>query len=210
MARRAAARRTRHSVPMIVGLTGSIAMGKSTAASMARRMGIWVFDSDAVSRAATAPQGQALAQVAQLFPAAVSNGVLDRKALGKLVFESPDQLRQLEAVIHPIVKAARKKFLVSAAHTRRRIVMFDIPLLFETGAERECDVVVVITAPPFLQRQRVLARPGMTIDLLNSILRRQTPSATKSKKADVTITSGLGRAITWRQLRIALKQALKS
>lgn len=207
MARRGGHRRTGKHVPVIVGLTGSIAMGKSTAATMARQMGIPVFDSDAVSRAATAPGGAAIAQVATMFPGTVTNGTLDRKALGKIVFDSPSQLKRLESLIHPLVKRARKKFLALAARARRRVVVFDIPLLFETRAERECDVVLVVTAPLFLQRQRVLARPGMTDQLLQSVLRRQMPSVTKAAKADVVLSSGLGRAVTWHQLARTLKRA---
>jgi dephospho-CoA kinase len=207
MSRHATHRRSRKNGPVIVGLTGSIAMGKSTAAAMVRQMGVPVFDSDAVSRAATAPGGTAIPQVAALFPDVVTNGILDRKALGKSVFDSPAQLKRLEAIIHPIVKQARKQFLARAARARRRVVVFDIPLLFETRAERECDIVLAVTAPAFLQRQRVLARPGMTDQLLQSVLLRQTPSVKKAAKADVVLSSGLGRAVTRHQLARALKRA---
>jgi dephospho-CoA kinase len=189
---------------MIVGLTGSIAMGKSTAAKMARGLGVPVFDSDATVRALTAPHGQALPAIAAAFPSVVENGVLDRKALAQLVFNTPQKLHRLESILHPMVKRARQKFLQTATRHRRKRVVFDIPLLFETKAERECDLVLVVCAPAFLQRQRILARPGMTAALFNSVLQRQMPAAQKMRRADIVISSGCGRGVTFRQLKKAL------
>lgn len=143
---------------MIVGLTGSIAMGKSTAAKMARGLGVAVFDPDATVRALTAPHGQALPAIATAFPSVVENGALDRKALAQIVFNTPQKLHRLESILHPMVKQARQKFLQTATRRRRKLVVFDIPLLFETKAERECDLVLVVCAPVFLQLQRVGAR----------------------------------------------------
>jgi|APGre2960657505_1045072.scaffolds.fasta_scaffold17353_2 dephospho-CoA kinase len=189
---------------MIVGLTGSIAMGKSTAAKMARGLGVAVFDSDATVRALTAPHGQALPAIATAFPSVVENGTLDRKALAQIVFNTPQKLHRLESILHPMVKQARQKFLQTATRRRRKLVVFDIPLLFETKAERECDLVLVVCAPVFLQLQRVGARPGMTAALFNSILQRQMPALQKAQRADIVISSGLGRAVTFRQLKKAL------
>ena len=189
---------------MIVGLTGSIAMGKSTAGKLARGLGVAVFDSDATVRALTAPHGQALPAIATAFPSVVENGALDRKALAQIVFNTPQKLHRLESILHPMVKQARQKFLQTATRRRRKLVVFDIPLLFETKAERECDLVLVVCAPVFLQLQRVGARPGMTAALFNSILQRQMPALQKARRADIVISSGLGRAVTFRQLKKAL------
>jgi dephospho-CoA kinase len=197
-------RRPRSAWPRIVGLTGSIAMGKSTAAAMLRRFGIPVFDSDAVARAVTAPGGAALPAIAAAFPGAVAHGVLDRQKLAAEVFADPARLAALERIVHPLVKAARTSFLQRAARRRCRRVVFDIPLLFETGAEAECDAVLVVAAPAFLQRQRVLARPGMSEARLQGVLGRQMPAALKARRADVVVPSGLGRALTLRRLKKAL------
>jgi dephospho-CoA kinase len=197
-------RRAHRVAPLIVGLTGSIAMGKSTAAQMLRALGIAVFDSDAAARALTAPNGGALPAVAKTFPGVVHDNVLDRKALAKMVFSDAQKLQSLEAIIHPLVKHARQNFVRAAARRRCKIVVFDIPLLFETSSEGECDVVLVVSCPVFLQRQRALARPGMTAQLFDSILKRQMPSTMKARRADVVIPSGLGRALTLRRLKKAL------
>ena len=134
----------------------------------------------------------------------VENGALDRKALAQIVFNTPQKLHRLESILHPMVKQARQKFLQTATRRRRKLVVFDIPLLFETKAERECDLVLVVCAPVFLQLQRVGARPGMTAALFNSILQRQMPALQKARRADIVISSGLGRAVTFRQLKKAL------
>lgn len=194
-------RRARGGSPIIVGLTGSIAMGKSTAAKMIREMGIPVFDSDASSRALTATGGAAIPAITKRFPGVMVNGQLDRQALAKLVFSSPRDLVALEAIVHPLVKAARQKFVRQAKRARRRVLVFDVPLLFETKSEHQCDIVIVISAPAFLQRQRALARPGMDQPLLSSVLSRQIPDAVKRTLADVVVPSGLGKAETLRRLK---------
>ncbi|MSO98198.1 MAG: dephospho-CoA kinase [Rhodospirillaceae bacterium] len=201
---RASHRRTRASFPRIIGLTGSIAMGKSTAASMLRRLGLPVFDSDGAARALTAKNGAAMPAIAKRFPGTVRKGTLDRQALAKKVFSSPRQLAILEAILHPLVKARRAKFLSRMTRQRKKRVIFDIPLLFETGGERSCDAVIVISAPATIQRQRVLRRPGMTAGLLSSILSRQMPDSQKRRRADIVIPSGIGKAETLRRLKKAL------
>lgn len=197
-------RRARGRVPYIVGLTGSIAMGKSTAAAMIRDLGIPVFDSDAASRALTARGGAAVAAVGARFPGVVINGAVDRQALGRIVFGQPLELAALEAIIHPLVRASRGRFMRAAAHRRVRMVVVDVPLLFETGGEAACDAVLVVSAPAFLQRQRALARPGMTGEKLAGVLKHQLPDPDKRRRADAVIPSGLGRAFTLRRLKKAL------
>jgi dephospho-CoA kinase len=198
-------RRARKWGPKIIGLTGSIAMGKSTAARLANQLGLPVFDSDATSRALTANNGAALPAISKTFPGTVRGDSLDRKALAEIVFNAPKKLAQLEAIIHPLVKKARKSFLQNAIRQRRKTVIFDIPLLFETGSSAECDAVIVVDAPNFLQRQRVMARPGMSTKTFAGIRARQTPNATKRHLADVIIPSGLGLAFTLRHLKKAIK-----
>lgn len=197
-------RRSRATRPFVIGLTGSIAMGKSTAAKMLREMGLAVFDSDAASRALTAPGGAAVAAVARRFPQTMKDGTLDRQALGRLVFTNPRELAALERIVHPLIAADRRKFMHNAARQRRKIVVLDIPLLFETRAEEQCDKVFVVSAPAFLQRQRALARPGMDDAKLKSVLMHQLPDADKRRLADAAIPSGMGRAETLRRLKKAL------
>jgi dephospho-CoA kinase len=204
--RRAADRRPHPRAPRIVGLTGSIAMGKSTAAAMLRGLGVPVFDSDAASRAATAPHGPAVAAVAARFAGLVADGVIDRAALAARVFADPAALKALEAIVHPFVHAARRKFMTAAALRRAPLVVFDIPLLFETRAQRTCDAVIVVTAPAFLQRLRARARPGMTPGRLVGVLARQTPDARKRRLADIAVPTGLGRAETLRRLKKFLRR----
>jgi dephospho-CoA kinase len=203
-------RRPARSGPRVIGLTGSIAMGKSTAAAMLAGLGVPVFDADAAVHRLTAPGRPALAAIRQHFPAAVSAGAdgrlsLDRRALGQAAFADPAALARLERILHPCVQAARRAWLAGQARRRRAVVAFDIPLLFETGGERACDVVWVVTAPAFLQRQRALRRPGMTADKLKGALARQWPDARKRRCADVVLPTGLGRRETLRRIRRALK-----
>ncbi|MDX2143700.1 MAG: dephospho-CoA kinase [Rhodospirillaceae bacterium] len=202
-------RRPRARAPRILGLTGSIAMGKSTAAQMLRRLGVPVFDSDAAARAVTAPGGAAVAHVAARFPGVMKNGHIDRPTLAAQVFGAPGELAALERIVHPHVHAARKTFMAQATRWREPVVVFDIPLLFETAAEKKCDVVIVVTAPAFLQRQRALARPGMTAERLRGVLARQVPDFQKRRRADVIIPSGLGRADTYRRLKKTLRRVRK-
>ena len=172
---------------IVLGLTGSIGMGKSTVAAMFRRMKVPVFDADAVVHALQAPGGAALGPIAAAFPGVVKGGVLDRSSLGVQVFGNDVALRRLETIVHPLVAAARARFL--RRYRRRALVVLDIPLLFERGAAG-CDLVAVVSAPADVQRARVLARPGMTPDKLDAILARQVPDARKRQLADVVIPTG--------------------
>jgi len=184
----------------ILGLTGSIGMGKSTAAGLLRRMGLPVHDSDATVHALFASGGAAVAAVDRAFPGVVRNGAVDRAALGRVVFGDDRALKRLEAIVHPLVRAAERAFL--ERHRRRRVplVVLDIPLLFETGGEKRCDVVAVVSCPAFLQAARVLARPGMTPERLEAIRAKQMPDWQKRRRADVVIPTGLGKPPALRRL----------
>ena len=170
---------------MIVGLTGSIGMGKSTAAKMLRQMGVPVYDADAAVHALQAPGGAALPPIEAAFPGVVKNGVLDRQALGARVFGNKAALRRLEAIVHPLVGQRQRAFLKRAARRGEKLVVLDIPLLFEGLGDQRVDATLVVSAPVFLQRHRVMARPGMTADRLDGILRQQVPDVLKRHKADI-------------------------
>jgi len=189
---------------MIVGLTGSIGMGKSTAAKMLRQMGVPVYDADANVHAIQAKGGVALPAIEAAFPGVVKDGVLDRQALGARVFGNKEALRHLEAIVHPLVGQRQRAFLKRAARRGEKLVVLDIPLLFEGAGERRVDAVLVVSAPAFLQRHRVMARPGMSNERLDGILRQQVPDVLKRRKATVVIPTGLGLAPT----RLALAKAV--
>jgi dephospho-CoA kinase len=189
---------------VIVGLTGSIGMGKSTAATMLRRMGVPVYDADAAVHSLQAPGGAALPPIEAAFPGVVKAGVLDRQALGARVFGNPEALRRLEAIVHPLVGQRQRAFLKRAAMRGVPLVVLDIPLLFEGRGERRVDATLVVSAPAFLQRRRVLARPGMTAEKFAGILRQQVPDRVKRRKATHIIPTGMGLAPT----RAALEKAI--
>lgn len=193
-------RRRHKRLPYVIGLTGSIATGKSTIASMFRRLGVKVCDSDKIVHRLLASGGKAVEKVAALFPETRSEYGIDRKALGKEVFANPTALAELEAVLHPLVRAEQERFLRVMRRMGVKIVLLDIPLLFETGAEKRCDKVVVAHCPAFLQRQRALRRTGMTTEKLRHILRRQLPMHEKRMRADMVINTGLGRAVSWKKV----------
>jgi len=189
---------------MIVGLTGSIGMGKSTAAKMLRQMGVPVYDADAAVHALQSKGGAALPGIEAAFPGVIKDGVLDRQALGARVFGNKEALRKLESIVHPLVQQRQRAFLKRAAQRREKLVVLDIPLLFEGLGERRVDATLVVSAPAFLQRRRVMARPGMTAERLDGILRQQVPDALKRRKASIVIPTGLGLAPT----RAALAKAV--
>ena len=195
----------------VIGLTGSIAMGKSTAAKMLARMGYAHFDADAVVHALTGPGGKALPKIAAFAPEAVSaERGMDRKALGDLAFKDRSVLKKLEGVLHPMVYAENRRLLALWQRQRRRKVLLDIPLLLEGRGELRCDAVWVVSAPKRLQRQRALARPGMTMEKLQGILARQVPDSQKRRRANVVIATGLGKAVTWTSLVQADKEPVVS
>lgn len=185
---------------VILGLTGSIGMGKTTAANMLRRLAVPVHDADAAVHRLLGHGGAAVPAVADEFPEVVRHGAVDRAALGRRVFDNPDELGKLEAILHPMVRRAERRFLARAAAARAPVVVLDIPLLFETGAERRCDATIVVSAPRFLQRARVLRRPGMTAARLAAIEARQMPDAEKRRRADFVVQTGLDRRATLRAL----------
>ncbi len=182
-----------------VGLTGSIGMGKSTAAAMFADEGIPVFDADAVVHALQRPGGALVHAIENAFPGSTTNGGVDRVKLGALVFGDADQLKKLEAIVHPAVHAARAKFIES--HRDASMVVFDIPLLLENGRPPEIDCVVVVSAPATIQRQRVLARPGMTVEKFEQIQARQMPDSQKRARADHVIDTGTTLGATRAQVR---------
>ena len=190
---------------VILGLTGSIGMGKTTTARMLRRLGVPVHDSDAAVHRLLAAGGAAVPAVEAAFPGTVRDGAVDRAALGAIVFADPAALARLEALLHPLVTAGALDFLRHCARRRCPVAVLDIPLLYETGAERRCDRVLVVSAPALIQRQRVLRRPGMTPAKFAAILARQTPDAEKRRRADWLIPSGLGRGPALRALARAIR-----
>ena len=184
----------------ILGLTGGIGMGKSTAAALLRDLGVPVYDADRAVHRLLAPGGAAVKAVVRAFPAAKAGKGVSRPKLGKLVFGKPAALRRLEAILHPLVRRQEKAFLRRMRARRAKLVVLDIPLLYETGGECRCDAVAVVWAPAALQRQRVLRRPGMDRKRLRAILAQQLPDRIKRARADFAVPSGLGRATTRRAL----------
>ncbi|HYB09522.1 MAG TPA: dephospho-CoA kinase [Alphaproteobacteria bacterium] len=186
---------------VIIGLTGSIAMGKSTAAKVFRRIGVPVYDADRAVHRALARGGAAVSAVEKAFPGSVKDGAVDRTALGARVFGDQAALRRLEGIVHPIVRRAQDRFLRRQSARRKQLVVLDIPLLLESGGHRRVDAIVVVSAPKFIQAQRVLARPGMTRARLKGILERQLPDREKRRRADFVVLTGLGKRSSLRKLR---------
>jgi len=191
----------------IIGLTGGIAMGKSTAAAMLRRLQVPVHDSDAAVHQLYAKGGAAVPLIGQAFPSAIRDGAVDRAALRETVLDKPEALKQLEALIHPLARQHSQVWLQRQRMRRTRLVVLDIPLLFETGRDREVDDIWVVNCPPFVQRQRALARPGMDADKLAAILKRQVPQSHRLRCADRLFQTGNGKAALFRDLRAALRAA---
>jgi dephospho-CoA kinase len=190
----------------LIGLTGSIGMGKSTAAQMLKRLGLPVHDADAAVHRLLAPGGGAVAPVLAAFPeVGAADGGIDRRKLGAAVFGDDAALKRLEAIIHPRLGAGKTRFLAAAARRRAAMAVLDVPLLYETGGETACDAVLVVSAPAFLQRQRVLARPGMTEPKFRAILAKQMPDAEKRRRTPYVIPTGLGRRFSLYRLRAALR-----
>ena len=181
-----------------IALTGSIGMGKSTVAKMFERAGIPLFDADAVVHKLQAPGGGLVEKIGEQFPGCVRCGTLDRECLAQIVLADPQKLSTLEGIVHPAVREARDEFV--AANQRAPAVLFDIPLLFETGSEKDFDKVVVVSAPAEVQRQRVLGRAGMTAAKLDSILARQMPDAEKRARADFVVDTGTDLSTTESQV----------
>ncbi len=181
-----------------IALTGSIGMGKSTVARMFELAGIPVFDADAVVRHLQGPGGALIAKIGELFPGCVRCGTLDRECLAEIVLGDRSKLELLEAIVHPAVHDWRQAFIEN--HRGAPALLFEIPLLFETGGEKEFDKIVVVSAPADVQRVRVLARQGMTLERLNSILDRQLPDAEKRRRADFVVETGGDLSTTQNQV----------
>ena len=181
-----------------IALTGSIGMGKSTVARMFEAAGVPVFDADAVVRELQGPGGGLVEKIGDLFPGCVRCGTLDRECLAEIVLADPGKLALLEGIVHPAVRAARDDF--TSANANADALVFEIPLLFETGGADDFDKVVVVSAPPEVQRARVLARAGMTAAKLESILARQMPDEEKRARADFVIDTGTDLSTTESQV----------
>jgi dephospho-CoA kinase len=185
----------------VIGLTGGIGMGKSTAAGAFRRAGIPVFDADAAVHGLQAPGGRALPDIARAFPGTVQDGVLDRTRLRAAVLEHDAAMHTLEGILHPLVRRAQRMFLARARRARRRAVVLDVPLLLETGGDAQVDLVLVVSAPRGVQVARIRRRRRMTDSQIEAIIARQMPDAEKRRQADIVIRTGLSRFHALRTLR---------
>jgi dephospho-CoA kinase len=172
---------------LILGLTGSIGMGKSTTAGFFREAGVPVHDSDAVVHRLYA--GEAAGPVEAAFPGTVMDGKVDRAKLSDKLIGDPEAIKRLEAIVHPLVRAVSQRFMQAQAARGARVIVLDIPLLFETGGEKNVDAVVVVSSPPQVQRARVLGRPGITAERLDALLARQMPDAEKRARAHFVVDS---------------------
>jgi dephospho-CoA kinase len=194
---------------IVLGLTGSIGMGKSTAARLLRRLNVPVHESDAAVHRLLAAGGKAVGPVLALFPdVADGAGGIDRPKLGGIVFATEAQRKKLEAILHPLVIQSQRHFLQRQRQQGRKIAALDIPLLYETGGENRVDHVIVVTAPYFLQRQRVLKR-GLSEAAFFARLKTQLPDAQKRRRADFVVQTGAGLAYTLRALKIILHSLVK-
>jgi dephospho-CoA kinase len=176
----------------IVALTGSIGMGKSTTSAMFRDLGVPIWDADAAVHRLYAQDGAAIPPLKALIPEAIGADGVDRNTLTHKILQDPGLLKQIEAIVHPLVGKDRADFLAAAREQGASLVLVDVPLLFETGGEAYVDAVIVVSCPPEMQRARVLARPGMTEEKFASILARQTPDDVKRARSDFVIDTGLG------------------
>jgi len=192
---------------IVLGLTGSIGMGKSTAAAALRRLGVPLYDADAEIHRMLGRGGAAVAAVEAAFPGVRGeDGAIDRKALGRRVFGKPEELRRLERILHPMVRAVERGWLARARARREPLAVLDIPLLFETDRIDRVDGVIVVSAPARLQRERVLRRPGMSGERLTAILDSQLPDHRKRRRADFVVTTALSRAAGARQLAAIVRR----
>ena len=182
----------------VLGLTGSIGMGKSATAAIFRRLGVPVHDADAAVHRLY--EGEAAALIEAAFPGTAPAGVVDRAALSKIVIGSPERMAALEAIVHPLVRRDEETFLATARAARAPVAVLDIPLLFETGGEARCDAVLVVTADPTVQRARVLERPGMSEEKFAAILHKQMPDPEKRRRAHFVVDTGRGLASAERQV----------
>ncbi len=189
---------------ILVGLTGSIGMGKSTVAKMFADEGVPSYNADDAVHAMYRAGGIAIGPVGEAFPEVIVDGAVDRELLSKAVLNNADALKKLESIVHPLVGLMQMQFLQDARDAGAPLVILDIPLLFEKGGEKRVDATVVVSAPADVQRARVLGRPGMTVEKFESILAKQTPDAEKRARADFVIDTGGNLEDTRAQVRAVL------
>ena len=192
---------------IILGLTGSIGMGKSETSRMFRRLGVPVYDADATVHRVYAKGGDAVGPIGAAFPGTIRDGAVDRAALSKAVVGDDAAMKRLERITHPLLRRYQKRFLQAALAKRLPLVVLDVPLLFETGGTKRVDRVVVASAPAVVQRARVLRRPDMTAEKFAYINRRQTPDKEKRAGADFLVPTGLGRRFALDAVRRTIRQA---
>ncbi|MCA3323304.1 MAG: dephospho-CoA kinase [Roseomonas sp.] len=190
----------------IIGLTGGIGMGKSTASATFRRLGLPIFDADQAVHALQAVGGRAVRPIEAAFPGTTRGGAVHREALRRAVLGNPQALKRLERIMHPLVRDAERQFLAAARRGGKSFVVLDIPLLLETGGEKRVDLVVVVSAPAAVQAARVMRRPGMSPERLAAIRARQMPDAMKRRRADVVIHTGLSRHFAVARLRRLMRR----
>lgn len=186
---------------LVIGLTGSIGMGKTYAAWCFRQLGVPVYDADKWVHHLLKYDKSVIIPVSKQFPEVMSDNHIDRKKLGAAVFADSKKLQQLETILHPRLAIMREAFLRRAARTREPLVVLDVPLLFETGMQSQCDVVAVVDAPKRVQQSRVLKREGMTEERFQRIMEKQLPQLEKKFRADVIIPTGVGKGHTFRTIR---------
>ena len=192
---------------LILGLTGSIGMGKSTTAKLFAEAGVPVYDADAIVHRLY--EGEAVPAIEAAFPGTTADGKVDRNRLSARVVHDPAAIKQLELIVHPMLGASRRKFLEDAEQSGAPVAVVDVPLLFETGGEKRVDAVVVVTTTPEIQRQRILARDNMTAEKLEAILARQLPDAEKRQRADFVVDTSHGLDPVRVRIRDILAQAAK-
>jgi dephospho-CoA kinase len=192
---------------IILGLTGSIGMGKSTTAQLFAEAGVPVYDADATVHRLY--EGEAVPAIEAAFPGTTANGKVDRNKLSARVVHDPAAIKQLEGIVHPMLGASRQKFLRDAEQSGAPVAVVDVPLLYETGGEKRVDAVVVVTTTPEIQRQRILARDNMTGEKLDAILARQLPDAEKRKRADFVVDTSHGLDPVRARIRDILVEAAK-
>jgi dephospho-CoA kinase len=192
---------------IILGLTGSIGMGKSTTAKLFAEAGVPVYDADA--NVHSLYEGEAVAAIEAAFPGTTAEGKVDRNKLSARVVHDPVAIKRLEQIVHPMLGASRQKFFADAERSGAAVAVVDVPLLFETGGEKRVDAVVVVTTTPEIQRQRILSRDNMTSEKLDAILARQLPDAEKRRRADFVVDTSHGLDPVRAQIRDILNQAVK-
>lgn len=191
---------------IVIGLTGSIGMGKTTVASQLVEFGAKICNADDIVHRLLAKDGAAVTEVGKYFPSVVKNAAVDRKALGDIVFHDKEKMKRLEAILHPLVVAEENAFIERMRRDNVKIAVLEIPLLFETEAEKRCDVVIVASAPIFIQKRRVMQRPHMTLKKFHRIIKSQLPDKKKRSRAHFVVQTGLGKAYSRYQVKKILRK----